>query len=156
MGVSEDEARRLILLAERDMLRVLKNDLRELVREVLEEEKEEIMKDLRSDVARAVEMEVKFAQRKMYEYLREEVQKALADLRSLEDRVLVLEKKYLDIEEKLGRVQEKAGRKKRMGIFIALIGAAIAITAVFVPDQTVRVVGAALGVLLLVGGVLFG
>ncbi len=156
MGVSEDEARRLILLAERDMLRVLKNDLRELVKDVLEEEKEKIAQELKQDVARAVEMEVKFAQRKMYEYLREEVQKALMDLRTLEEKVDILERKLLDTNERIDKLEERRSGKKRVGIFVALTGTAIALSALFIPDQTMKLVVAGIGALMLVGGILLG
>ena len=70
MGIPEDEARKLILLAERDMLRVLRNEIREIAADAFDEKAEAMKKDLAADVNRIVDTQMKLTKKLLFDSVR--------------------------------------------------------------------------------------
>jgi len=105
MGISEDEARKLILLAERDMLRVLRNEIREIAADAFDERAEAMKKDLAADVNRIVDSQMKLTKKLLFDSVREELNRYISTISRLEDRLSVLEKKVYDLETRLGDLE---------------------------------------------------
>ncbi len=131
MGVSEEDAKRIILLANREILLALKNELRNIARPVVEEVVEETKKELEREIRKIIEREATTINRALMKTLRKEVGKYLTELTHLEERVDLIDRRLMDVEKEVYKkrpVKEIGSRPKpnyNKFISAALIGAGI-------------------------------
>ena len=165
MGIAEEEARKLILLAERDMLRVLRNEIREIAADAFVEQAERMKKDLLSDIRKAVDVQMKLAKKTLTEMIRKELNKYVSTVSRLEDRVALLERKVYDMEDTVARLESSLDlyrlRRSKKGLFLRYVlpvmGIALLIASVLLSsDRTLATYLFAGGLLFVLGGVLFG
>ncbi len=159
MGIPEEDARRLIILANREILLSLRNELREIVEGVLEEEQEKFLSSLRSELRDYVETQMKIANRNLLKMLREETGKYLSELTKLEEKVDVLDRRVLDLEKKVYHKEEGSIRfgSMKVGKLLAVFGALVLVSAFFVPlDLPARIGLAVAGLIFVIGGVIVG
>jgi hypothetical protein len=158
MGVSEADARRLIVLANREILLTLRNDLRNLVKDVFEEEKENFLREIRKEIDESLDFKVKEINRRLFKLVRDEIGKYTSELSRLEDKVDVIDKRLLDVEKRVyshrgGRI----GGGLTLGKALILVGVLAAAVGAIAPVEFIYRAG--LGVVALVfiiGGVLLG
>ncbi len=160
MGIAEDEARKLILLAERDMLRVLRNEIREIAADAFIEQAERMKKQLAADVDRMVDTRLRLAQKTLTDMIRKELNAYVSTVSRLEERMSLVERKLYDLEDQVARIESYAPRKKSnvaIKYVVPLIGIALLISSVlFSTDKTVATYLFAGGILFVLGGVIFG
>ncbi|NPA76176.1 MAG: hypothetical protein GXN93_00265 [Candidatus Diapherotrites archaeon] len=163
MGIPEDEARKLILLAERDMLRVLRNEIREIAADAFDEKAEAMKKDLAADVNRIVDTQMKLTKKLLFDSVREELNRYVSTISRLEDRLSVLERKVYDIETRLGdlessyRPQKHSKARAVVKYVLLLVGLAAMAVAMIVPmPKNTQVMVFFGGLIATLGGVFFG
>ncbi len=159
MGVDEEEARKLILLAERDMLRVLRNEIREIAKDAFDERAEEMKKALIAEIREALDAEIRLSRRRLVDMLRDEVNRYAAELRDLSDRVDRLERRVYDLEQRISRipVYRRRGKSRAPAYVLTLLGIGGAAAAIFLGlEGTTAYVVFMLSVLLLIGGAFLG
>ncbi len=160
MGIPEDEARKLILLAERDMLRVLRNEIREIAADAFIEQSERMKKDLASDIDRMVDSRLRLAQKTLTDMIRKELNAYVSTVSRLEERVSLLERKVYDLEDQVARLDSyRPSEKKGVALryVLPLTGIALLVASVlFSADKTTATYLFAGGLLLVLGGVVFG
>ncbi len=163
MGIPEDEARKLILLAERDMLRVLRNEIREIAADAFDERAEAMKKELAADVNRIVDAQMKLTKKLLFDSVREELNRYISTISRLEDRLSVLEKKVYDMETRLGDL-ESSYRPQRHGKGLAVVKyvlllaglAAMAVALLMPMPKNTQMLVFFGGLIATLGGVLFG
>ena len=158
MGVSEEDARRLIVLANREILLTLRNDLRNLVRDVFEEEKDKFLAELRGEINETLEFKVKDVNRRLFKLVRDELGKYTSELSRLEEKVDLLDKRLLDVEKKVySRRGYRVGGGFSLGKALILLGILVASAGLFAPlDPIYRAGLGIIGIFFVVGGVLLG
>jgi hypothetical protein len=95
------DARRIILLANREILITLRNELRNIARPVVEEIMEDKIKELREEIHKIIEKEAAAINRALMKTLRKEVGKYLSELSHLEERVDLFDRRLLDVENEV-------------------------------------------------------
>ena len=164
MGIAEEEARRLILLAEREMLRVLRNEIREIAKDAFFEQAEEMKKELLMEVNKAVDVQMKLAKKNLTELIRRELNRYVSTVSRLEDRVSLIERKLYDVEYTVARLESsRFGRSKKGLLFqyvlpvvgVALLAGAVIVSNVFA-DKTLAIYLLIGGMLCVFGGVFLG
>lgn len=161
MGIAEDEARKLILLAERDMLRVLRNEIREIAADAFIEQAERMKKELAADVNKTVDIQLKLAQKTLTDLIRKELNRYVSTVSRLEDRVSLLERKIYDLEDKVARLESYSPGKSKKSLAIRyllpLIGIVLLAGSVLMSaDKQTAIYLLIGGILFVLGGVLFG
>lgn len=159
MGIPEEDARKLIILANREILLSLRNELRDIVVGVLDEEREKFVASLRSELRDYVETQMKIANRNLLKMLREETGKYLSELTKLEEKVEILDRRLLDLEKRVYHREESSIHfgSMKVGKLMALFGVLVLLSAFFVPlDLPARIGLAVAGLVFAVGGVILG
>ena len=160
MGIGEDEARKLILLAERDMLRVLRNEIREIAADAFVEQAERMKKELAADMDKMVDTRLRLAQKTLTDMIRKELNAYVSTVSRLEERVSLLERKIYDLEDQVSRLESYSPHRKSnvaVKYVLPLAGIALLISSViFSTDRTVATYLFAAGLLFVLGGVIFG
>ncbi|HIP74500.1 MAG TPA: hypothetical protein EYH14_02530 [Euryarchaeota archaeon] len=169
MGIAEEEARRLILLAEREMLRVLRNEIREIAKDAFIEQAEEMKKELQLEVNKAVDIQMKLAKKNLTELIRKEINRYVSTVSRLEDRVSLIERKLYDIEDSVARLESSVSLLKTRwsgrsikGLFfryvLPFIGIALLLAAVIFSsaDKTFATYLFLAGIFFVIGGVFLG
>ncbi len=163
MGIPEDEARKLILLAERDMLRVLRNEIREIAADAFDEKAEEMKKALAADVSHIVDTQMKLTKKLLFDSVREEMNRYISTISHLEDRVSTLERKVYDLETRLSEVESsyRPSRSSRRFVavkyFLLLAGlAAMAVSLIFPMPRNTQMLVFFGGLAATLGGVFLG
>jgi len=160
MGIPEEDARRLIVLANREILLTLRNDLREIVRGVLDEEKDHLVADLRKEVRDYLEAQSKLMNRNLLKFLRDEVNKYISELTRLEEKVDVIDRRVLDLEKEVFKRETgsiRFGRGFRLGPFFLLFGGIFLALAALAPlDNAAKIALGVVGFILVIGGFMLG
>lgn len=158
MGIEEDEARRLILLAERDMLRVLRNEIRSIAAEEFVEQAKKMKGEILADIREQLDAEIRLSRKRMLDLLRDEVHKYIAELRHLSDRVDMIERRLYDLEERVSRIRvpERKNPAKALAFILTIAGIGAAGFATLGNAGDLRAPLFVLGVLLVVGGAFLG
>ncbi len=158
MGVSEEDAKRLIVLANREILLTLRNDLRNLVKDVFEEEKDKFLAELRSEINDTLEFKVKEVNRRLFKLVRDEIGKYTSELSRVEEKVDLLDRRLFDLEK---RVYSRGSYRVKVGLtpgkLLILLGILLALAGLLVPlDLIYRAGLGIIGIFFVVGGVLLG
>ncbi|MDN5358819.1 MAG: hypothetical protein PWP76_662 [Candidatus Diapherotrites archaeon] len=160
MGISEDEARKLILLAERDMLRVLRNEIREIAADAFIEQAERMKKDLAAEVDRMVDTRLKLAQKTLTDMIRKEMNAYVSSISRAEDRLSLIERKVYDLEDRVARLETYRPKKQgnvAIKYLVPIIGIGFLVASVILSaDKTLATYLFAAGILFVLGGVIFG
>lgn len=165
MGIVDEDARRMILLAERDMLRVLRNEVREIAADAFIEHADRMKKELTLEVNRTIDVQMKLTRKNLKDMVRKELNRYVSTVSRLEDRVSLLERKLYDIEAAVDNIESSLNvyrpRKSVKGfifkyifptIGMALLAGAVVMSA----DKILATYLLAGGVFFILGGVIFG
>jgi len=165
MGIAEEDARRMILLAERDMLRVLRNEVREIAADAFVDHAERMKKELALEVNKTIDVQMKLVRKNLNDLIRKELNRYVSTVSHLEDRVSLLERKVYDIEAAVAKMESSSKvyrpRRSLRGIIFKyvfpIIGMALLAGAVVTSADkifaTYLLVG---GIFFVLGGIIFG
>ncbi len=158
MGIEEEEARKLILLAERDMLRVLRNEIRSIAADEFVEQAKKMKGEILAEIREALDAEVRLSRKRMLDLLRDEINKYMAELRHLSDRVDMIERRLYDLEERVSKIpaQRKTTYAKWAAYVSTIVGIGLVGLAALGDVGVWKMHVMIFGILLVVGGAFLG
>ncbi len=157
MGVSEEDAKKLILLANREILLTLRNELKDVVRSVLEEERETFVSDVKEDLRSYLDAQLRMINRNLFKLTRDEMNKYISELSRVEEKVDVLERKVLRLEEEQSSSPIKTRKLLHPKIILSAIGVALLIVGAVVElEQLWKIAVMVIGAIMVLGGLLIG
>ena len=159
LGIPREDAERIILLANRDLLLRLRSDIREIVKEVFDAEKDELERSIREDTRHYVDSQLKIINRNLLKMLRDEVGKYTQELSKVEERLNILDGKIFELEKAVfhrkGNI--RVGRGISVGHLLVFLGLLLGGVALAVPLDPVVKTALGLGALIfIVGGAFLG
>ena len=158
MGIPEEDARRLIVLANREILLTLRHDLREIVRSVVEEERERIAGEMRDEMRKYIDAQLRVMNRNLLKMIREELGKYISELSKLEEKAEIMERRLLDLEKAVyhrPRERIRIGGVLKLGHILIILSLVLGAVSYFlVTDTLARIALALVAFVLFVGGVL--
>ncbi len=162
MGLTEEEARKLILVAQKDILLTLRNELKEMAREVLSEEKPRFLGDILEKLKKIVENSRKEIEKSLWSKLKEPV----ARIGNLEDRMDSVEKNIMDLRHEISEIKGAMGKVvfrgylgMALGIGLIALGSALLVLTFFSlsasaeMDFLLLLIKIAVSAIILIGGV---
>ncbi|GEM_PF-3482583 len=162
MGIPEEDARKLILLAERDMLRVLRNEIREIAGDEFTIRIEQAKKDILRELSGQVDKKLTLAQKTLHDFLRKSLDSYVSEVSRLEDRVSLLERKVYDLESRVARLESsqmhvKGSSIRWIRILLPALGlASMGASLYFSASKLLATIFFALGIVLIIGGIALG
>lgn len=162
MGLTEEEAKKLILVAQKDILLTLRNELKEMAREVLSEEKPRFLGDILEKLKKIVENSRKEVEKSLWARLKEPV----ARIGNLEDRMDSVEKNIMDLRHEISEIKGAMGKVvfrgylgMALGIGLIALGSALLVLTFFSlsasaeMDFLLLLIKIAVSAIILIGGV---
>ncbi len=155
LGVSEDEARKLIIYANREMLSLIREELESIAEVSVKNAEDRIVARLRRYVEEAkkdVKMDLEVSMKKE---LRSLIDSYLREVRTVRDRMDIIEKRLIDVENRVFGIEE--GDRKRRQVSVLPLGSILLVVALLAEtDFLLKVVALGVGTLLVIWGVIRG